>query len=246
MDNQQPNSLSYNRMGFIYCLTSPSGKKYIGQTIRKLEKRINEHRNNKLPGCKILKNAIKKYGFENFTVEVIMEINNQFLNYYEEKLIDLLDTKYPNGYNIMKGGSNINFSEETRNIMREKKLGERNHNFGKPKTEETRQKISEKKKGELHHFYNKELTHEHKLKLSKSHKKNDELPMYMVYLKPREQNYCSEGYAILNHPVLKNKYFTSKKLSKEEKYDLAYNYLNSIDKEKSSSTKQYSDSDNES
>ena len=225
-------------MGFIYCLTSPSGKKYIGQTIRKVEKRINEHGNNKLPGCKILKNAIKKYGFENFIVEVLIEINNEFLNYYEEKFIDLLDTKYPNGYNIMKGGSNINFSDESRQIMREKKLGENNHNFGKKRTKETCEKISEKKKGEKHHFYNKTFAYEHKLNLSKSHKKNDNLPMYMVYVKPREEHYCSEGYAILNHPTLKNKYFTSKKLSKEEKYNLAYNYLN---EETSSSTKQYSD-----
>lgn len=229
-------------MGVIYCLTSPSGKMYIGQTRRKVEKRINEHKNNKLPGCKILKNAIQKHGFENFTVEVLMEVNDASLDYYEIKFIDLLETKYPKGYNIMDGGSNINFSEESRKVMREKKLGEKNHNFGKPKSEETRQKISLKKKGDLHHFYNKELTVEHKLKLSKSHKKNDDLPIYMVYVKPRPAHYCAEGYAVINHPELKNKYFTSKNLSKEDKYQLAYDYLHSIHKETSSSTKQYSDS----
>lgn len=233
-------------MGFIYCLTSPSGKKYIGQTIRKVEKRVYEHSNNKLSGCKILKNAIQKYGIETFIVEILIEINNEYLNYYEERYIDCLETKYPNGYNISKGGSNINFSDASCQVMREKKLGENNHNFGKKRTKETCEKISEKKKGDKHHFYNKNLTYEHKLNLSKSHKKNDNLPMYMVYVKPREEHYCSEGYAILNHPVLKNKYFTSKKLTKEEKYNLAHEYLNLINKEKSSSTKQYSDSEKES
>ena len=30
-------------MGFIYMLTSPSGKSYIGQTIRPIGKRLTEH-----------------------------------------------------------------------------------------------------------------------------------------------------------------------------------------------------------
>ena len=41
--------------------------------------------------------------------------------------------------------------------------------------------------------------------------------MYIVYVKERPSQYQSSGYAILNHPVLKHKYFTSKKLSDEEK-----------------------------
>lgn len=33
-------------MGFLYMLTSPSGKSYIGQTIRPIEERLKEHKKN--------------------------------------------------------------------------------------------------------------------------------------------------------------------------------------------------------
>ena len=52
--------------------------------------------------------------------------------------------------------------------------------------------------------------------------------MYIVYVKERPTHYVSSGYAVLNHPVLKHKYFTSKKLSDEEKLNKAYEYLKSV------------------
>lgn len=52
--------------------------------------------------------------------------------------------------------------------------------------------------------------------------------MYMVYVKERPQNYSGDGYAVVNHPLLKNKYFRSKKLTDEEKFKLAMNYLTTI------------------
>lgn len=111
--------------------------------------------------------------------------------------------------------------------MRLAKLGEKNHNFGKPRSDETKEKIRISKLGEKHHFYGKELSLEHKLNLSKSHKKDD-LPMYMVFAKPRPKYYQDEGYTICNHPNGPNKSFTSKKLSLNEKYNLALEYLNQL------------------
>ena len=111
--------------------------------------------------------------------------------------------------------------------MRLSKLGNKNPNFGKPRNDETKKKISESKIGYKHHFYGKELSQEHKLKLSISHKSNN-LPMYMVYLKSRPKYYVDEGYTIANHPKGKNKTFVSKKLSLEEKYNKALNYLNEL------------------
>ena len=35
-------------MGYIYMLTSPSGKSYIGQAYRPIEKRLEEHRTGKV------------------------------------------------------------------------------------------------------------------------------------------------------------------------------------------------------
>jgi hypothetical protein len=58
-------------------------------------------------------------------------------------------------------------------------------------------------------------------------RKADNLPMYLVKLKARPKLYQSEGYVIINHPILSTKYFTSKKYTDEEKYNMAINYLNS-------------------
>jgi hypothetical protein len=39
--------------------------------------------------------------------------------------------------------------------------------------------------------------------------------------------YQSSEYAIVNHPTLKNKYFTSKTLHDSDKYNMAMEYLSS-------------------
>jgi hypothetical protein len=142
------------------------------------------------------------------------------------KLIDLYDTLEPSGYNIRSGGGTGKHSDASKERMREKKLGVNNHNFGKPRSDQTKQAISAAKCGSKHHFFGKELTTDHKLALSKAHKKcHTELPMYLIYVKERPSQYQSSGYAVINHPVLPNKYFTTKHLSDEEKLKKAYEYL---------------------
>lgn len=213
-------------MGLIYCLKSPSGKYYIGQTKRKLEKRICEHKN-MIPGCVALNNAIAKYGFEQMKIEVILEINDSLLNEYEKRFIDMYDTQYPNGYNIRSGGSqNSTHCAESCERMRQSKLGCKNPNFGKPRSDEAKLAISIAKSGEKHHFYGKALSQQHKINLSKSHKSCD-LPMYMVTVKERPQHYSYGGYAIVNHPILKTRYFTSKSISDADKFRMASEYLES-------------------
>jgi len=113
--------------------------------------------------------------------------------------------------------------------MRQAKLGDKNPNFGKPRTKEAKLAISAAKSGDKHHFYGKTFTEEHKLKVAIAHRKShSELPMYMVYIKERPETWQSSGYAIVNHPTLKNKYFTSKKLTDKEKYDIAIAYLQAV------------------
>ena len=52
-------------MGYIYMLKNKiNGKIYIGQTIRNVEKRLEEHR--KKSRCIAIYNAIQKHGWENF------------------------------------------------------------------------------------------------------------------------------------------------------------------------------------
>lgn len=215
-------------MGTIYCVTGPNGKRYIGQTRRPVNKRWKEHLRCQ-GSCILLECAIAKYGSSSFTFEVLLEINDEFLNEYECKFIDMFNTIEPNGYNIRSGGvQQSEHSIESRERMRQSKLGPKNPNFGKSRTEETKRKISEAKSGENHHYYGKTFSEEHKMALSKAHKSSD-LPMYMVYVKPRPQQYQADGYAIVNHPILKNKYFTSKTLTIEEKLVKAQEYLQSYD-----------------
>jgi len=185
-------------MGVVYCLTSPSGKKYIGQTFRNPTKRFVEHVSR--ADCIIIHNAIKKYGVENFEKDILFTSDDpDILNIMEKKFILDMNTLYPN---IRTGGSKgSKHCQESREKMRISKLGDKNHNYGKPRTPEAKKNISLSKKGEKHHFYGKQLSMEHKLNLSKSQKKDNDLPMYLVKIKARPEHYCSSGYAIANHPT---------------------------------------------
>ncbi len=214
-------------MGFIYRFFSPSGKTYIGQTMRDTEKRRKEHF--KCPGsCILLENAIKKYGLK-MEFEVLLEVNDIQLDYYETRFIQTYGSIEPYGYNIRTGGSVGHHSELSCERMRQAKLGEKNHNFGKPRTDSAKLAISLAKSGEKHHFYGKSFTEDHKLKLAESHRKShNELPMYLVYVKERLAQYQSPGYAVVNHPTKPTKYFTSKKFSEKEKFELALEYLKAV------------------
>lgn len=215
----------------IYLLRSPSNKVYIGQTKRNIEKRLRQHQK-----CKdnvIIHKAIKKYGFDKFQVEILIYCNYIHLDEYERKFIAFYNSVCPNGYNMNSGGcSGRIYCDESRLKMSLSRLGEKNHNFGKVRTDMAKLNISNSKKGEKHHFYGKKFTEEHKLKCAISHRKNPDeknLPMYLTKVKPRPEKYIYGGYAITNHPKLKNKYFTSKKLSDSENYELALKYLNNDD-----------------
>jgi hypothetical protein len=83
-------------MGIIYCLTFPNGKKYIGQTTQLLKTRLNQH------------NAIHKY--EQYTCDILLDVKDTELDYYEEKLIKEHNTLVPNGYNIRTGGNSYHGS----------------------------------------------------------------------------------------------------------------------------------------
>ena len=64
-------------MGYIYKITSPSGKIYIGQA-KYLRKRINAHRNSMKRKWTniILINSFKKHGFDEHYFQIIEECDN--------------------------------------------------------------------------------------------------------------------------------------------------------------------------
>lgn len=227
------------RNGLIYCLTCPNGKCYVGQTVRKLERRLEEHE--KYNDCKYIHEAIMQHGMSNMIVDVLFQGVESELDKQEKKYISELNSLHPNGYNIRSGGSHGSIHcPASRERMRQSKLGEKNHNYGKPRTDEARKNISNAKAGEKHHFYGKTFTDEHKLKCAKAHRKNPDdtdFPMYLVRVNPRPEKYCHGGYAVMNHPCVNNKYFTSKTKSMEEKYELAAEYLNKANEQLGSQTK---------
>ena len=90
--------------GIVYrVLCIPSGKSYVGQTIRTLAQRWTSHKCAPLGGA--LRNAIEKYGSESFVRSVIDYASTQEdLDEKERHWIRTLDTLSPNGYNLEAGG----------------------------------------------------------------------------------------------------------------------------------------------
>jgi methyl coenzyme M reductase subunit D len=60
-----------------------------------------------------LKNAVQKYGWDNFKVE-FREVPVETLNEEEQKQIKRLNTMAPNGYNLTSGGERTVFSDESK------------------------------------------------------------------------------------------------------------------------------------
>lgn len=94
----------------IYKLTFPNGKVYIGQT-RNFKERVYKHnynshdRNNKYY-TKFLYKAIRKYGWENVTKEIIKRCKESRVDFWEQKFIKQfrsIDRKF--GYNLDSGGN---------------------------------------------------------------------------------------------------------------------------------------------
>ena len=78
-------------------------------------------------------------------------------------------------------------------------------------------------------FQNKQWTEEQRTMIS-TMRKHDiaELPMYIVHIKARPEKYAGEGYAVINHPLSRAKYFTSKSKTMEEKLTMAKEYLQTL------------------
>lgn len=146
-----------NKNYCVYVHTSPSGKKYVGQTCQKPEDRWGNN------GIKYLSkrkgiyqhpafaNAILKYGWENFDHEIVASnLTKEESNSFEVLLIEKLNTMNPQyGYNCTSGGSNGRPSEETKKRQSESHKGANHHMYGSHLSEETKKKISDAHKGKV-------------------------------------------------------------------------------------------------
>ena len=122
-----------------------NGKVYIGQTTKSVRKRVIQHMTNSRPWVKTKKsyfaNALNKYGFENFTFDVIERCNNQqeldnreryWIAYYNSN-----NKKY--GYNIDSGG---NSGKKRKPLSEEHKQKLLLANLGRKKSDQEKARIS--------------------------------------------------------------------------------------------------------
>lgn len=83
----------------IYKITNKiTNQSYIGQSVH-IERRWTEHCNSKCNSY--IGQAIKQYGKNNFTFEIIEECSIKELNNKEEYWINFFNTLKPNGYNLV-------------------------------------------------------------------------------------------------------------------------------------------------
>ena len=102
-----------------------TGKSYVGQTTRPLEKRWQEHLHSH-EQFRIAR-AIRKYGKEHFEISILAETDNlEELNRLEIEYISKRKTLSPDGYNLSVGGGQCLFAEETRTKMSVSRIGNRN------------------------------------------------------------------------------------------------------------------------
>jgi group I intron endonuclease len=130
----------------VYLTTNKiNGKKYVGSHI---EKSSND---NYLGSGKYFKRALQKYGFDNFSREILEECNSiEEARLLEEQYIREFNTLDPDGYNISpKGGLGYmgSHSDCTRKKLGRNMKGENNPMFGRNHSERARTRMSKIRKG---------------------------------------------------------------------------------------------------
>lgn len=168
----------------VYRYSLPDGRSYIGQTSMTLIERAgyNGHRYEK---CVKFWNAIKKYGWDKFTVEILGDhLTLAEANELEASAILKYDS-INNGFNCRPGGDNYIVTEEIRQAMSERMKGMNNPNYGKPRPEEVKKKIS---------------ISNHYAQLGKTHSEATKEKMRISHTKESKIVLCIETNEIYNGP----------------------------------------------
>ena len=118
MGDQEIEEVTEGPKGIIYKITSPSGKVYVGQTVRSFEQRIKEH---KMPssGCPLIKRAIDKYGDQMNYESIEDNIPQERLDEREIYWINHFNSLAPDGYNCNSGGQFYQFTQEVKDRVRD-------------------------------------------------------------------------------------------------------------------------------
>ena len=165
-----------NKKFYVYILTNNlDGKKYVGLTSQKPEKRWN-HGNGYRQTTHIGR-AIKKYGWNNFTHEVLYEnLSSEDAQKIEVELIKKYNTLNPKyGYNMQPGGNlsnlGVKMSEENRRKLSARTKGEKNYFYGRTPSKEHIDylvSLGKERVGEKHPMYGKHHSEESKKKMSEA------------------------------------------------------------------------------
>jgi group I intron endonuclease len=216
-------------MGFIYCITFPSEKRYIGQTRQDIKKRLIQHKSSK--DNTLISRAFKKY--EQYKCEVLLECENEKLDVLEDKYISEYNTMSPNGYNMRTGGQNgYHFTDEVK-VKCSKKARKQNDQLPMY-LYETEYGYRCRPPGRPEKYFNyKFLDKDINFLLAKEYIEGIDI-LYKKYIEPhnlpkfisRVDRTKRTGYRV-TYPGYE-KHYTSMKLSDNEKFELALNYLNSI------------------
>jgi group I intron endonuclease len=94
------------RQGSVYKIVNQvNGKAYIGQTMRRVEDRMNNHKNPRHKN-RVISRAILKYGWHNFTWGVLERAEaGPDLDAMEARMIAEHQTLTPHGYNVLSGAA---------------------------------------------------------------------------------------------------------------------------------------------
>jgi group I intron endonuclease len=138
-------------------------KIYIGQTTINLKYRWFQHKRAANLGFDFkLYKAMRKYGINNFKIDLLQQVENiDDLNILEQEMIKKYNS-IENGYNCTTGGKNYHRSKEFNMKMSIIKKGQFH-------TNEMKQKLSEKMSSKNHPNYGKHLSEETCKKISLSH-----------------------------------------------------------------------------
>jgi len=163
-------------MAFLYQLTAPNGKAYLGITNNAPEQRWNKHAASARNKSSLaIHRAIRKYGWDNFKKEVLVEASFAYVKDLEIKAIALINTFTPFGYNLTKGGDGVlgtnhflgrKHSPETIAKMQLAQKGHAGTMNGKHHTAEAKKKIAEAQTGEKAYWFGKTLAEKTKQKMS--------------------------------------------------------------------------------